>query len=89
MGAVGVVLLIHHMLAYQHSGFQVDAEVCVEALTAHPPAPLLWCAGTGLATQTLAGELPAGGVDSPYLQSVPAATSRSTAVGGRLRCADG
>jgi hypothetical protein len=35
------------MLAYQHSGFSVDAG----ATTAYAPPPLLWGAGTELATQ--------------------------------------
>ena len=35
------------MLAYQHSGFSVDAGVT----TAHPPAPLFLCAGTEFTIQ--------------------------------------
>ena len=46
------------MLGYKHSGFSVDAGVCIEAhdragaTATHPPAPLLWCAGTQLAAES-------------------------------------
>ena len=46
------------MLGYKHSGFSVDAGVCIEAHdragapSTHPPAPLLWCAGTKLAAES-------------------------------------
>ena len=46
------------MLGYKHSGFSVDAGVCIEAhdragaTATHPPAPLLWCAGTKLAAES-------------------------------------
>ena len=46
------------MLGYKHSGFSVDAGVCIEAHdragapSTYPPAPLLWCAGTKLAAES-------------------------------------
>jgi len=39
------------MLAYQHSGFSVDAGVCIEAHDRAALAPLLWRAGPKLAAQ--------------------------------------
>jgi Putative transposase/Transposase zinc-binding domain len=71
------------MLAYQHSGFSVDAGVCIEA---HDRAALerllrrAWGAATtgparARTTQTRTIALPVGGVDRPHLRGVPSAVS--------------
>ena len=71
------------MLAYQHSGFSVDAGVCIEAhdraalerrlrYCARPPFAMdrLRKEGAARGTQALTGALSVGGFDSPYLRGV-------------------